>query len=263
MTGAAGPAQVPLGYESLFVVKNTFLETASVPPPEPLSRSQTAPPRYANVRPGDEEGEDREGDDEQPVEAQADVPTPAHVSPEPQPGQGWHLPPPVLLQPPGAPLAQQGDGPLKPQSLQMSACATTGRRRLEWIVDSRKLRGNDKQAVSPTFNLACGCILLPFKLMIYPNFVSDRQGGGSFKRSCGRGSVTLKCEADLTEEGMPPLTYRNYIGSGATAQPPRAPVMHDFSKSAVSSLPSDVGEWHFSAVVAGTPSVFIVGLEVQ
>jgi hypothetical protein len=129
---------------------------------------------------------------------------------------------------------------------------------LEWIVDSRKLRGNDKQAVSPTFNLACGCILLPFKLMIYPKSASDQQGGGSFKRSGGRGSVTLKCEADLTE-GMPPLTYQNYIGSGATAQPPRASVMHDFSKN----VRSDVGEWHFSAVVAETPSVFIVGLEVH
>ncbi|CAK0874365.1 unnamed protein product [Prorocentrum cordatum] len=135
----------------------------------------------------------------------------------------------------------------------MSTCATTGQRRLEWLVDSRKLRGNDKQAVSPSFDIACDGTEMPFRLMLYPK--------RSFKSSGGRGSVTLKCEVDLAE-GAAPLTYRSYIGSGAAALP-SAPVTHDFSKSALSRLPSDVGELNFSAVVDEALSVFVVALEVH
>jgi len=311
MTGAA-EHPVPLGYEGMYVVRNGFIEAASgLLPPDPLGRSQTAPPRYANAgvlcsRPDELEWENCEGEHEQPVvepvpgaaierlrprdvyDGPADLrlqqscgdavpasgppreaaiqtipasqpqvvqasalvlahlpaelqPGPAHESQALQPGQGWCL----------LPLPQSG--PLKPQSLQMSTCATTGQRRLEWLVDSRKLRGNDKQAVSPSFDIACDGTEMPFRLMLYPK--------RSFKSSGGRGSVTLKCEVDLAE-GAAPLTYRSYIGSGAAALP-SAPVTHDFSKSALSRLPSDVGELNFSAVVDEALSVFVVALEVH
>jgi hypothetical protein len=157
----------------------------------------------------------------------------------------------------GAPPA----GPPMPQTLQRSTSVSTRATRIEWIVDARKLRGNDKQAVSPSFDLNCGGRTLPFKMMIYPKQVTDQKGGASFKKSRGRGSVTIKCEADLTA-GSTPLSFRIYTGTGAMKQPPRGPVEHDFSASAVCTLPRNIEEWDFAEVQDKASSTFVVGLEV-
>ncbi|CAE8669697.1 unnamed protein product [Polarella glacialis] len=69
------------------------------------------------------------------------------------------------------PLAPQ------PQTLTRAFSVKSGFFRVHWTVDARKLRGNDKQAVSPPFELSFGSQFpnVTFKMMIYPK-VDERYG---------------------------------------------------------------------------------------
>lgn len=97
--------------------------------------------------------------------------------------------------------------------------------------------------------------------MIYPKAVSDSKGGASFKKSRGHGFVQLKCEAELAE-AIANVRFRISIGSGDKLQPPRGPVSHNFSSSAVCGLPKDQEEWDFSSVVDPDSATFVVCLEI-
>mmetsp|Transcript_75539 Transcript_75539/g.245634 ORF Transcript_75539/g.245634 Transcript_75539/m.245634 type:complete len:471 (+) Transcript_75539:70-1482(+) len=154
--------------------------------------------------------------------------------------------------------------PPQPQTLTRHQ-SPTGYFRVIWTVDARKLRGNDKGAVSPPFELSFGDQFpnVTFKMMLYPKVVNDAKGGSSFKRAHGRGYVQLKCE-----EGLPPLianvNYRISIGSGNNSNmtEPRGPVPHNFSSNAVCGLPKEQEEWDFSSVVDQNSQTFVVCLEI-
>merc|ERR550537_1892310 len=120
--------------------------------------------------------------------------------------------------------------PPQPQTLTRAVSVSSGVNRVHWNVDARKLRGNDKQAVSPAFELSFGPAhpSVTFKMMIYPKVVNDSKGGASFKKAKGKGYVQLKCEAELSEE-VANACFRISIGSGDNVQPPRGPVHHNFS----------------------------------
>merc|ERR1719148_158595 len=59
---------------------------------------------------------------------------------------------------------------LQAQSLKRAYSPSSGVYRVHWLVDARKLRGNDKQAVSPPFELFSAHRQhgATFKMMIYP-----------------------------------------------------------------------------------------------
>eukprot|EP00927_Polykrikos_kofoidii_P041827 TRINITY_DN3568_c0_g1_i2.p1 TRINITY_DN3568_c0_g1~~TRINITY_DN3568_c0_g1_i2.p1 ORF type:complete len:312 (-),score=52.33 TRINITY_DN3568_c0_g1_i2:44-886(-) len=151
----------------------------------------------------------------------------------------------------------------QPHTLTRNMSTNSGRFRVHWTVDARKLRGNDKQAVSPPFELSFGSQYpnVIFKMIIYPMFVNDAKGGASFKKARGHGFVQLKCEAELSEAHAQ-VSYRIYIGSGDKLQAPRGPVLHNFAHSAVSRLPKKEEEWDFNAAVDQESMTFCVCLEV-
>jgi hypothetical protein len=138
--------------------------------------------------------------------------------------------------------------------------------RVTWTADARKLRSNDKQAVSPPFELSLGPQFprVIFKMMAYPKIMGDGKGGASFKKANGRGFVQLKCESELTDV-VGAITFRISIGNAPTAQAPRGPVAHNFASSAVCGLPRENGveEWDFSAVVDQESLTFVVCLEMM
>jgi hypothetical protein len=72
--------------------------------------------------------------------------------------------------------------------------------RIEWTVDARKIKGTDKVIVSPPFEVPSLSSAV-FKMMITPKFVMEGKGGASFKKSKGKGTVQLKCESQLDDEG--------------------------------------------------------------
>lgn len=152
----------------------------------------------------------------------------------------------------------------QPQTLTRAYSTNSGYFRVHWTVDARKLRGNDKQAVSPPFDLYFGhdCPQVTFKMMIYPKIVNDAKGGASFKKARGRGFVQLKCEAEMRED-FANVSFRISIGSGPNMQEPRGPVQHNFSGSAVGGLPREQEEWDFSNVVEQDSQTFVVCLEIM
>lgn len=152
----------------------------------------------------------------------------------------------------------------QPHTLSRDMSVNSGCHRVNWTVDARKLKGNDKQAVSPPFELNFGLHYpsVIFKMMIYPRVVSENKGGASFKKAKGHGFVQLKCEAELSE-AIAQVTWRISIGSGEQRQDPRGPVHHNFALSAVSRLPKEREEWDFLQAVDQESMTFVVCLEIS
>jgi len=153
-----------------------------------------------------------------------------------------------------------------PNALQRSY-STSGVHRIYWMVDAKKLKSNDRVAVSPPFDISIGGDQVPFKLLVHPTVVSDGRGGSSFKKSKGHGKVELKCEAMFAADANATATYRISIGSGNAHEPdkwqsPRGPVRHDFAANGVSALPASDDTWDFASSVDENLMVFVVVLEL-
>lgn len=151
----------------------------------------------------------------------------------------------------------------QPQTLSCSYQTDLGLFEVQWFVDARKLRGNDKQAVSPPFELPLGPhggSRAIFKLMIYAKSTTDRKGGACFKKARGRGTIQLKCQGDVLEASGD-ASFRIAIGSGVRAQPPRGPIAHNFASNAVRGLLEEEEEWDFATVIDDESLTFLVKLE--
>merc|ERR1719210_59471 len=68
----------------------------------------------------------------------------------------------------------------------------SGHFRIRWTVDAQKLQGNDRQIMSPPFELSFGPNVM-FTMTIYP------RGGSCFRNAGGKGYIRLKCEDELPE----------------------------------------------------------------
>lgn len=135
--------------------------------------------------------------------------------------------------------------------------SSTGTLHVNWKVDARKFRSNDKQAVSPSFDLRelfLQVLRAPdekvlngaFKLVIQPR---PRNAGGteSFKKANGHGIVQLKCESDFSGP-FPDLTFCFAIGRENRRQGPCAPFKHNFAVNAMAEACRKV-DWDFSQAV--------------
>lgn len=188
---------------------------------------------------------------------------------------GGYAPPSAPVGPAGTSSALPASAPAPPNPpLTRAFSVNSGIYRVHWTVDARKLKSNDKVAVSPQFEVSFGTAV-PFKMLIHPKYISEGKGGGSFRKAKGRGKIELKCEGVV--EGMSALVrYRLSIGSGragdtSKVQKPRplTYVEHNFANSGVSGLPkeSDINpdgeEWNFLEVVDDDSQTFVVCLEIM
>jgi hypothetical protein len=147
-----------------------------------------------------------------------------------------------------------------------SSSVNSGIDRVHWTVDARKLKTNDKGAVSPTFHISLCGQDIPFKMHIHAKAVSGGKGGSGFRKSKGHGSIELKCEGSFGDGADARATYRLSIGSGnskdlAKQQNFRGPVSHNFANGAVSGLKKGEEDWDFAAAVDEASLVFVVHLE--
>jgi hypothetical protein len=129
---------------------------------------------------------------------------------------------------------------------------------VQWSVDAKKLRGSDKQAVSPPLEVSLGPEAPPatFKLMLCPS------GGDSFRKAGGVGQVQLKCCSDLLEGSWPLTAVSISVGSRSKAQAPRGPFVHRFGSSSVFSVPREQADWDFGTSVESSASVVVVTVEI-
>jgi hypothetical protein len=179
--------------------------------------------------------------------------------------QNYDERPEIVVQPAGSGELVEGGAsdmvvPPQPQTLRRHYSTGSQTNRIYWTVDARKLKGNDKQAVSPPFDLSFGSQFpnVTFKMMLYPKVVNDAKGGASFKKARGKGFVQVKCEAEL-EQTMANVRFR--IGIGREGNCGRAQ-SHNFAQSAVCGLPKDQEEFDFNEAVDKDSQTFLVKLEI-
>merc|ERR1719424_210677 len=95
-----------------------------------------------------------------------------------------------------APRIEDNSSPPQPGTLtRATSVSDDTKHRIIWTVDARKLEKNDKQAVSPQFELCFGprCPSVIFQIMISPKVINEGKGGCCFKKSHGQGSLQLRC----------------------------------------------------------------------
>jgi hypothetical protein len=140
-----------------------------------------------------------------------------------------------------------------------------------WTVDARKLKGNDKLAVSPPFNLPLGPAnpSVTFKMIIHPKKCAESKGGESFKKSDGVGTVMLKCEGDIARETVARVRFKIALGSGIARAShklvwrPKEWVHHDFARSALCGLPKSDCDFWFASAQDDDSMTFNVHLDLQ
>jgi len=155
----------------------------------------------------------------------------------------------------------------KPQTVMRFACESSGVCCIRWTVDAKKLRGHDRVAVSPSFELSDSSLgaSLPFKMIITPKMSGVGKGGGSFRMANGQGMIQLKCEAPRDDLASSPLTFWLSVGGGRGSeafQVPRGPVQHNFAQSGMRGLPKDLDIWDFNGLLDTTSQTFVVCLTV-
>jgi len=131
-----------------------------------------------------------------------------------------------------------------------------------WKVDARKLRGNDKQAVSPPFELPLGPSgrSMKLRIVIYPK-TPDSRNPVNFRSSKGKGYVQVKCESDELGESAP-VSLTLSVGSGRLAQPARDLGHHDFARNGICGLSRDKDTWDFSSAVEAQTMIFRIFLGI-
>jgi len=116
-----------------------------------------------------------------------------------------------------------------------------------WIVNAHKVRGNEKQAMSPNFVLPLGpggeCMRL--RLVVYPK-TSNSRATVNFKNSKEMGYIQIKC--DLARScPRAPVRFKFAVGAKHHAQGIRGPVGHDFAKDSICGLPRHNDCWDLKA----------------
>jgi hypothetical protein len=170
-----------------------------------------------------------------------------------------------LLVPPAGKGALPAAAP-RPQTLVQAFDVNAGVYRVSWVVDARKLKANDKQGVSPEFQISCssGSNMI-FKLMVYPKAKQDGKGSVSFKKAKGHGFIQLKCESETAGLERCLLSFR--LGTSSAIgqigpELPRGPVTHDFTQNSTCGLARVHDEWDFSKVVDEAAQTFVIYLEI-
>lgn len=128
-----------------------------------------------------------------------------------------------------------------------------------WTVDAKKLKSNDRVAVSPPFSLYGA----PFRMMLHPKISSESKGGASFRKSMGRGFLQLKCESKVQELAGARFTFNFVVGSSKKRlEAARGPITHDFTTGGIVGLRKGQDEWNFSQCVDKCSDTFVVCLEI-
>lgn len=268
------------------IVKNTFIEFSEEPPgPQDLNRSQSAPAQSELHRLSGIECPvlDPYSSDDGGGLDNADAicsPVPSRKVSEDDVTHFEEMPHKPALDTCGERPQDALPASIAPQPQTLSLHQVSGSMysyQVVWTVDARKLKGNDKQAVSPPFALHFSeqHRNVTFKMMMCPKGKDEGKGGGpgssTFKKTDGMGIIQLKCEGDLSSTNSSVrfrLATHNKLTSQRTELSelqwfPTEFVQHNFSHSALCGLPKSNDVWDFAKVIDKDSMTFNVYLWVE
>eukprot|EP00930_Biecheleria_cincta_P065615 TRINITY_DN5145_c2_g1_i1.p1 TRINITY_DN5145_c2_g1~~TRINITY_DN5145_c2_g1_i1.p1 ORF type:complete len:511 (+),score=107.38 TRINITY_DN5145_c2_g1_i1:83-1615(+) len=210
------------------------------PAPSSLQCTPQQTPELAPQRPGSQQ--------QQSSRQQSRVGSPL-ILPQPAPQQ-----PGLVRLTPGLQCARP-----QAHTVRHSFDKESGMHQVWWAVDSSKLKGHERQTVSPSFELPFEGQSM-FRLVLIPTPNPDGKGGASFKKAGGCGSVQLKSESST---GL--VTFLVSISNGSPDFPrqSRGPVRHDFSELSTCGLPKGQDQWEFTKAVDKESQTFTVCLEIS
>lgn len=136
-----------------------------------------------------------------------------------------------------------------------------GKEQVRWKVDGRKLESQEKQMLSPEFELDLPKVgPTPFRLMI---LAKETRGKGcrGFLKAKGCGRLFIKCGSSSLPEGIQPMGFRVTVGAGSSAEI-KAVAAHEFSEHPCCPLQKDKETWDLLVAIDEATKRFEVLVEV-
>lgn len=118
----------------------------------------------------------------------------------------------------------------------------SGKEVVRWTVDARKLESQDKQILSPQFDLySKEGTITPFRLMI---LAKETRGKGcrGFCKAKGHGRLFMKCESSSVSE-MAPVAFRVTVGPGTAAEKSKVLEAHQFADHSCCPFQEGKEDW--------------------
>lgn len=134
---------------------------------------------------------------------------------------------------------------------------------IHWNVDGRKLESQDKQILSPEFELQLPGVpeTTPFRLMI---LAKETRGKGcrGFLKAKGRGRLFIKCGCSSVPESAAAVAFRVTVGAGTDAEKSKVLRPHQFADHSCCPLQEDKEDWGLLPAVSCESKHFEVLIEV-
>mmetsp|Transcript_22084 Transcript_22084/g.69202 ORF Transcript_22084/g.69202 Transcript_22084/m.69202 type:complete len:264 (-) Transcript_22084:61-852(-) len=128
---------------------------------------------------------------------------------------------------------------------------------VRWTVDGRRLRRNERQAVSPPFELNFGAQSIQLALVMHP------KREVSFQKSKGTGCIDLKCIHAWPLSAPARMRCTVSVGKGSANRQVRGPFQHDFGSAALCLHSREQDDFDFVAAVDPESMTFPVVLEIE
>lgn len=158
--------------------------------------------------------------------------------------------PPVLL---GRTAQAESAAPLECLRL------PNGKEMVRWKVDARKLDSQEKQILSPEFELQLpGLGLKPFRIMILAKETKGK-GGRGFVKAGGKGRLFVKCETSSLAQARA-MAFRVSVGPATVES--KGPLWHLFTEQPCCPLQDSNEDWDLPPAVDKVARRFEVTLEV-
>jgi len=143
---------------------------------------------------------------------------------------------------PRTPVTSSTSGASGPLSGPLQVTGASGKEVVRWTVDARKLESQDKQILSPQFDLnSKEGTITPFRLMI---LAKETRGKGcrGFLKAKGRGRLFMKCESSSVSE-MAPVAFRVTVGPGTAAEKSKVLEAHQFADHSCCPFQEGKEDW--------------------
>lgn len=134
-----------------------------------------------------------------------------------------------------------------------------GKEFVRWKVDARKLESQEKQILSPEFELQLpGLGSKPFRIMILAKETKGK-GGRGFIKAGGKGRLFVKCETSSLTQARP-IAFRVSVGPNVVES--KGPLWHLFTDQPCCPLQESNEDWDLQPAVDKASKRFEVMLEV-